>query len=455
MYETGEWRIVTEMLEASVRHTAVAARQRGGAMNPENPAPKDDPIGDIVWDAIARHKGVRVWEGTDPYLYRPNQLLVDRTHERALTDLLEAESARRVRCHSREGRLLEKLGVHRWELLGPEADARRSMVAIREKAGDRAPRQAVTLSHVVAGAPIMKFGPGDLPVDGGAGPVQPERSKRPGTGKGVRVSILDTGFVKASTVKHPLLSHQYADDGDDRDDLYDEVRQMIRSVFGGHGTFVAGIIRQLAPDTDLDPEVTLDDVGLVDDMELARDILRSTPSHILNLSLAGPSEDADGPLPLRRALEHLRDRSDVVVVAAAGNDFVEAQKAGAPERPMWPAAFGGMKGFEHVVGVAAVDREREAAAFSNRGPWVRACAYGVGVRSTYVEGKMPIPASTPIVFGDHATAVWSGTSFATPRVVGAIAATMTSEGTLSPREALAEVLASGSPGPAGMGTFVE
>lgn len=426
-------------------------------MHSENLDPTEpEKVGrDTVWDAITRDGRVAVWtEGPDRYLYRPNHLLVDARYDKDLADILTGEGARRSKGHCRESRLLERLGIRRWTMVGSTRDARESLAPIREKAADRAPRTAVTLSHVLGGAPVMKFGPGDLPTDGGAGPVQVEPSKRPGTGKGVRVAILDTGFVKASTSKHPLLSHGYTDDGDDVDDLYDETTRTIRSVFGGHGTFIAGIIRQQAPDTELDPEVTLDDVGLVDDVELALDLLRARPAHIVNLSLAGPSENQEPPKALALALKHLGERSDAVVVAAAGNDFLDAEGAGVPHQKMWPAAFAEMKGYEHVVGVGAVDRERAPAIWSNRGPWLRACAYGVQERSTYVEGELALPAG-PVRFGPAATATWSGTSFAAPRVAGVIAATMTSDRGLSARDALAEVLANASPGPTDFGTFID
>lgn len=410
---------------------------------------------DTVWDAITSDGRVAVWmNGPDRYLYRPNSLLVDARYDKDIEDILTGEGARRSKGHCRESRLLERLGIRRWTVVGSTHDARESLGPIREKAADRAPRTAVMLSHVLAGAPVMKFGPGDLPTDGGAGPVQVESSKRPGTGTGVRIAILDTGFVKASTSTHALLSRDYTDDGDDRDDFYDETTRKIRSVFGGHGTFIAGIIRQQAPDTALDPEVTLDDVGLVDDVELALDLLRARPAHIVNLSLAGPSENQEPPMALASALRHLGERSDTVVVAAAGNDFVDAEEAGVPHQRMWPAAFSEMEGYEHVVGVGAVDRERAPAIWSNRGPWLRACAYGVQVRSTYVEGELATPTG-PVQFGPDATATWSGTSFATPRVAGIIAATMTSDPGLSAREALAEVLADGSPGPTDFGTFID
>jgi len=428
-------------------------------MGPDGRTDNTTPdVADIVWDAIIRDGRVG-WHqsGTSAYLYRPDQLLVDVRYEAQLADALEKEGARRKRCHSREGRILERLGLRRYVLPGRN-DARAALDRVREAVkGNEPAAAAVTLTHVMVGAPVFKFGPGDLPRDAGPGCVEPERSARPGTGKGVRVSILDTGFVATSTHRHPLLDHDYADDGDDVDTLYDEARHQIRSVFGGHGTFIAGIVRQLAPDTELNPEVTLDDIGLVDDVELALDLLRERAAHIVNLSLAGPSEDNRPPQALARAFAELRKTSDAVFVAAAGNDFEEAERAGRPEQKMWPAAFGGEKGFDHVVGVAAVqdrDGQLAAAPFTNRGPWVRACAYGMHRRSTYLDGTLSLPPAS-LAF-PNATATWSGTSFATPRVAGVIAATMTAhDPPLSPRDALAEVLRNASPGPAGCGVFVD
>lgn len=414
-------------------------------------------VADVVWDAIAKDPRV-AWHGSgaDGYLYRPDQLLVDIAFEADLAEGLVRVGARRKRCHSREGRILERLGLRQYRLMG-RTDAKEALDKVRESvAGNEQAAAAVTLTHIFAGAPVFKFGPGDLPSDGGAVRIEPERSNRQGTGKGVRVSILDTGFVASSIKRHPLLAQGYADDGDDADTFVDDTHHQIRSVFGGHGTFIAGIVRQLAPDTELNPEVTLDR-GLVDDVELALDLLRERSAHIVNLSLGGPSEDDRPPQALAKAFDELRRTSDAVFVAAAGNDYVQAVEAKVPERPMWPAAFGGMKGFEHVVGVAAVHdsgRGIEPAEFSNRGPWVRACAYGVDRLSTYVEGTLPVPPG--VIPFPNATARWSGTSFSTPRVVGIIAATMTAcDPPLSPRDALAEVLGNAAPGPAGCGVFVD
>ncbi|MGI8684382.1 MAG: S8 family peptidase [Acidimicrobiales bacterium] len=406
----------------------------------------------VVWRGIEKKRGV-AWRATagDRYLYRPGQLLVDRSYEdRLRLDRFDGEP---VKLRHKEGRLLEQLGVRLWTIgrgTAPEVvDELRKGLDVPPEDQER----AVTLNNVLAVAQVMRFGPGDLPKPSDDSPVEPEPSRGvgAGTGKGVRVSILDTGFVKASTL-HPLLAKDYADDGNDRDAFYDEASRKITSVFGGHGTFIAGIIRQHAPDAVLDPEVTLDNVGLVDDLELALDLLSVRRADIINLSLAGPSKGDVPPPALATVLAYLRDHSEAVVVAAAGNDFEMASKANRPHTKMWPAAFGEMPGHEHVVGVAAVDRSEAATDFSNRGPWVRACAYGQDERSTYLQGDMAPPVGTHF---DHPTATWSGTSFAAPRVVGAIAARMTScDGAMSARDALEKILDESPDGPDFMGKFV-
>lgn len=413
--------------------------------------PEPTDVGELLRRAIANRNDVALDEG-GRYLYRPHQFLVDREHEADVVDLLRGVGAFRRRRNSREGRYLEKLGVHCYRMVA-DGDAATGMARMHDGGlQDRVPAEAVRLNHVLGGAPVWRFGPGDEPTEGGPEPVDTEPNRFGGTGKGVRVAILDTGFVAASAAAHPLLSRDYVDDGDDVDALYDPVNKRILSIFGGHGTFIAGIIRKVAPDTQLDPEVTLDDAGLVDDLELATDLLRTRGAHIVNLSLAAPTEGDRPPPALARALRELGQRTETVYVAAAGNDYREVHDTN-PHQKMWPAAFGAMPGYEHVVGVAAVDRDGQPAGFSNRGPWVRACAYGVRERSTYVEGELSLP-SGPVTFADP-TAYWSGTSFAAPRVAAAIAAAMTgSTSGLTARGALDQVLASAPPGPPDCGQLV-
>ena len=93
------------------------------------------------------------------------------------------------------------------------------------------------------------------------------------------------------------------------------------------------------------------------------------------------------------------------MVAAAGND-------GQHDRPFWPAAFAGtsVPWRRQVVAVAAHDGRR-ISDWSNTGTWITLAAPGADVISTFVNHE---------VF-DDGWATWSGTSFAAPYVVAAIA----------------------------------
>ena len=103
-----------------------------------------------------------------------------------------------------------------------------------------------------------------------------------------------------------------------------------------------------------------------------------------------------------------------VVVASAGNDGTC--------RRIYPAALG------DVVSVGAFGPGGPAP-FTNYGPWVRACAPGVDVVSwffTEFEGpEVALPTATAMLGVDpddfESWARWSGTSFAAPMVVAALA----------------------------------
>ena len=117
-----------------------------------------------------------------------------------------------------------------------------------------------------------------------------------------------------------------------------------------------------------------------------------------------------------------------MVVACAGNDATRAR--------FFPAAFA-EPGHDGLVGVGATNPDdRSIALFSNVGDWVTAHAPGAGVVSTVpttlsgslnpllsVDGLGPGPRAG-IDFDDFSSgfAVWSGTSFAAPWIVGEIAA---------------------------------
>jgi subtilisin family serine protease len=121
----------------------------------------------------------------------------------------------------------------------------------------------------------------------------------------------------------------------------------------------------------------------------------------------------------------LKERDDgPLVVAAAGNDGNDV--------PFYPAAF------PWVVSVGALDGDGKKSDFSNYGKWVDVYAHGRDLVNAYVTGAYTYHEPTSAGFGTTQNftgmAQWSGTSFATPVVTGAIAAYMSKHG-VSAREA--------------------
>jgi Subtilase family len=229
-------------------------------------------------------------------------------------------------------------------------------------------------------------------------------------GAGVLVGVLDTGAVDHAWYRGRVDS--------DKSDLDEQpgpggVEQLDSDA--GHGTFIAGVVLQHAPGARVIARAVCDGNGWIEDVELAKALRTVAPLvNILNLSICGLTHDDSGMLGTELSLDAARRvNPDLVVVAAAGNNRFD--------RPTYPAAY------KRVVGVAAVQFDRAAAVwrravFSNYGWWVDASAPGVDVHSTYLDYSGALSDGSVATFEDWAR--WSGTSFATPRVAGAIAATM-------------------------------
>lgn len=221
----------------------------------------------------------------------------------------------------------------------------------------------------------------------------------------------------------------------------------------GHGTFVAGLIRQGCPEANVMVLRVLDTDGFADEELIVDAIARAGrifQEHggrgILNLSLGTESVDGDSPpVGLAAAVSELPP--DVVVTAAAGN--------GDTGIPMWPAAMGA--DHAHVLGVASVVVPPDAtdptpadlvgSEWSNRGSWVRFSAVGEGVVSTFVNGSETASQSSDDPYDDMPEtwddddpyALWAGTSFATAKVTGALACIMAADGSITPSAAVAEL----------------
>jgi subtilisin family serine protease len=274
----------------------------------------------------------------------------------------------------------------------------------------------------------------------------PEPSPRPDApdkvraayGEGAKVAVVDNGIAKES-LGDPLLATGVEFDGDDIDPkaVYEIAKGTppgTLDVGAGHGTFVAGVIRQLAPACTVRIIRSLASAGVAPEEQVAEGILqaRDWGADLVNLSFGGYTESDQPPILLERAIRSLP--SEVIVVAAAGNEGTD--------RPIFPGAI------RRVVSVAATDQRgndhgapvTDLAPYSNYGWWVDTAAPGMW-RSTFVTGlENPALDPQPDVF-EEPFAESGGTSFAAAAVTGALAALLDAEDCPEPREALRRLLA--------------
>ncbi|WP_404431056.1 S8/S53 family peptidase [Microbacterium lacus] len=218
----------------------------------------------------------------------------------------------------------------------------------------------------------------------------------------------------------------------------------------GHGTFIAGLIRQACPEARILPVRVSDGNGVIMENDLLGalgrivDLIESGERiDILNLSLGFYHESPQRQKvegELYKLLARARAK-DCVVICSAGND--------ATDRPSSPAAlyawphndFGITAAEEkdlapHVSVGALNPSRRSVALFSNVGPWVSTYARGVSVVSTVpvFQGGMQSDLRRDeyarrretLDIDDFASgfAVWSGTSFSAPLVAGRVAASI-------------------------------
>lgn len=367
------------------------------------------------------------------YLYRPNQLLVNTEDLHLVADQLERVKAVEHPELAREFAALE-IPITVFTVTSvpiPALVAR--LRAVRDE-GSPVPR--VGPNHVFFGEPAYIGSPADEPRTATAPVISWDSVQI----EGPTVAALDTGISSDAASLHPDLSARIVTEGDDVDSLF--VSGDLLDHEAGHGTFVSGILMQLAPWLRIDPEKVLDSAGVGDDVTVTLGMAKAK-CLLINASLGGYTHDDMPPPALEGFLS--RQNPESVVVAAAGNN--------AQGRPFWPAAF------KHVIAVGAVDTCKGAitrATFSNFGDWVDCCAPGVAIRSTYVKGewKLDAPGDDGSTEQLDGWATWSGTSFAAPHVTAAIAAKMQGS-SLTPRQAAHAVLAEATTHVPGVGFFIK
>ncbi len=215
-------------------------------------------------------------------------------------------------------------------------------------------------------------------------------------GEDVVVGLIDNGI----DFDHPLFEGSIETYGfdfvEDDDDPSEEPGDLY-----GHGTFVAGLVKLVAPDARLVPLRAFQSDGYGSTYAISKAIYWAVEHDIdiVNLSFGLYSSYPT----LEKAVEDAV-RAGVVVVAAAGNDGVPVAS--------YPAAYDG------VIAVGAIDTLELLADFSNFGDFLDVCAPGVNVYSSLA--------------GEYDWGTWSGTSFAAPQVTGACALVLERERSLTP-----------------------
>ncbi|OLF18478.1 S8/S53 family peptidase [Actinophytocola xanthii] len=211
----------------------------------------------------------------------------------------------------------------------------------------------------------------------------------------------------------------------------------------GHGTFIAGIIRQVAPDAEVGVARVMAGDGVAYESDVLAALERLVEQvraaqapggdpadmvDVLSISIGYYCETLDDEAETTEFARLLHTLSDlgVLVVAAAGND--------ATTRPFFPAALATIPpvgGGQPVISVGALNPNGTKAFFSNQAPWVHAWATGAAVVSTFPTMRGSTGPANAIRELDRESldpddfssgfAMWHGTSFAGPHAAAVLA----------------------------------
>lgn len=270
-----------------------------------------------------------------------------------------------------------------------------------------------TPDHVVHVCPTSGACPATEPEPVDVGVPFPAVNPDPNSdGSGVRVSVVDTGFLPGVAESQAWLAGVTGDVEDyDPGDI---------GPYVGHGSFVAGVVRAMAPAAEVQVEGFLTHGGTIFESEMIRqldDALDRVPD-VICLSGGTRTRRNLGLLGFevfwQNRLQHYKG---TVLVAAAGND--------GDRGPFWPAAF------PWAVSVGALDQHDRRAPFTNIGSWVDVYAPGMDIVNAFPTGTYTYrepPKVGQVAQFTNGLARWSGTSFATPIVAGLIASHMSATG---------------------------
>ena len=216
-------------------------------------------------------------------------------------------------------------------------------------------------------------------------------------GQGVKVAVIDTGI----DLNHVFFQGALAPAAEwrdfvDGDNVPQEVGTLGQGAYG-HGTAVAGIVLEVAPQATILPLRVLDSDGGGDiaSVIMAIDYAVQKGARIINLSLGSPERSALVQSAIARATA-----AGVLVVASAGNE-----NASALTYPAQDMNLSGVAG-DYSVSVGSVDSSDLKSSFSN---------YNAGLELVTPGENIFTPGPGNLLVG------WSGTSMSAPMASGALA----------------------------------
>jgi hypothetical protein len=319
----------------------------------------------------------------------------------------------------------------------------RGRVVSKDQAlGKGQPQSLVTPNHVVHIARICPADEPEVPSGYPTSPWPPPADPGPTKPKtDVFLAVSDTGLLD------PLDPAQYpwlAGVTGELDPLGATAPSGLPRIpaFTGHGTFVAGVARTMAPGAKVfvNNHFAASGGELESVMVAKLEELAQKSPDIINLSAGTYTRNNWTALGFDAF--HLR-HPKITLVAAAGNDSTD--------RPFYPAAYD----WAISVGALATDQQH-LAWFSNYGDWVDVYAIGEGLVNAYATGEYTYqePPKMPAVQNFAGMAKWDGTSFSAPLVAGLIAARMARTGESSEVAAAAVVAAAQGQVLAGVGPML-
>ena len=247
----------------------------------------------------------------------------------------------------------------------------------------------------------------------------------PNAGNGIKVALIDTGIDLA----HPAFSGHLAPSSDWMDYVDGDTNPQEGFVSGatnagfGHGTAVAGIIQQIAPNSIIMPIRVLDNEGYGDTINIvtAIDWAVARGAKVINLSLGSSSEDKAVTSAVKQAFTN-----GVIVVASSGNS--------GDQNVTYPAANGTLVSSQGtgLLGVGSVSTSNPdvKSGFSTYGANLEMLAPGEAIFTTYPNSQTVRATgtsfATPMATAGFALALGQNTALSTTNLAAAMNITNTS-----------------------------